>query len=31
MKSKSGKWEFKAKEWDLSRCEDYMYRRKNER
>ncbi len=22
------KQEFKAKEWDLSRCEDYMYRRK---
>ncbi len=24
----SGKWEFKAKERDLRRCEDYMYREK---
>ncbi len=31
MKSKSDKWEFKAKKRDLSKCEDYMYRRKSER
>ncbi len=28
QRGKRGKREFKAKEQDLSRCEDYMYRRK---
>jgi len=26
--SKWDKWKFKAKEWDLLRCKNYMYRRK---